>query len=122
MTVFQRSWCVVVAGLVVLACTTADTEVPPQSATAPAAAARQIERGRAVYAEQKCQACHSIGQVGNRRSPLDGVGDRISEDDIRKWIVSPREMNPRVTKRAFDKLPKSDLDALVAYLKQLRKK
>lgn len=96
---------------------------PDQTTPAPAGpAAGQVERGRQVYAQQKCQACHSIENVGNRRYPLDGVGDKLSPDDIRKWIVSPRVMNPRVTKRAFDKLPREDLDALVAYLEQLRRR
>ena len=80
-----------------------------------------VTRGAEVYREQKCQACHSIAGVGNRRNPLDGVGSKLSEADIRKWIVAPREMNPKVRKRAYDKLPKDDLDALVAYLKTLRK-
>lgn len=98
----------------------------PQAATLPAAPtqadlARQVARGKVVYTEQKCQACHAIAGVGNRRYPLDGVGDKLKDADIRKWIVAPREMNPRVTKRAFDKIPAADLDALVAYLKTLRK-
>jgi hypothetical protein len=31
-------------------------------------------------------------------------------------------MNPRVSKRAFDRLPKADLDALVAYLQTLQQR
>jgi mono/diheme cytochrome c family protein len=81
----------------------------------------QIERGRTVYVEQKCQACHSIAGVGSRRYPLDGVGSTLSPDDIRKWIVSPLEMNPKVSKRAFDTLPPADLEALVAYVSSLQK-
>jgi mono/diheme cytochrome c family protein len=82
--------------------------------------AKRIERGTAVYREQKCQACHSIAGAGNKRYPLDGVGSRLTEEEIRKWIVAPREMNPRVAKRAY-KLPQEDLDALVEYMKSLRK-
>jgi mono/diheme cytochrome c family protein len=80
----------------------------------------RIERGRTVYVEQKCQACHSIAGMGSRRYPLDGVGSKLSADDIRKWIVAPREMNPKVSKRAFDSLPPPDLEALVAYVSSLR--
>jgi mono/diheme cytochrome c family protein len=78
-------------------------------------------RGEEVYREQKCQACHSIAGVGNKRYPLDGVGSKLAADDIRRWIVAPREMNPKVSKRAYDRLPKADLEALVAYLQSLRK-
>ena len=31
-------------------------------------------RGEAVYAEQKCSVCHSIGDKGNKKGPLDGIG------------------------------------------------
>jgi len=81
----------------------------------------RMTRGAEVYREQKCQACHSIAGVGNRRYPLDGVGSKLTEEAIRKWIVAPREMNPKVSKRAYDELSKGDLEALVAYLKSLRK-
>lgn len=80
-----------------------------------------VRRGAEVYRAQKCQACHSIAGVGNRRYPLDGVGSKLTQEDIRKWIVAPRDMNPKVSKRAYDKLPKADLEALVTYLKSLRK-
>lgn len=81
----------------------------------------RVARGAEVFLEQKCQACHSIAGAGSRRYPLDGVGSRLTEDDIRKWIVAPRDMNPKVSKRAYDKLPTADLESLVAYLKSLRK-
>lgn len=96
------------------------TVAPVQAGQAGTGPSR-IERGRAVYAEQKCQACHSIAGVGSRRYPLDGVGSKLTADDIRKWIVVPREMNPRVSKRAFDTLPPADLEALVAYVSSLRR-
>jgi mono/diheme cytochrome c family protein len=81
---------------------------------------RVAERGEAVYREAKCQACHSIGGVGSKRYPLDGVGTKLSPDDIRKWIVAPREMNPKVIKPRFESLSAEDLTALVAYLTSLR--
>jgi mono/diheme cytochrome c family protein len=83
-------------------------------------AAALIARGQVVYREQKCQTCHSVAGVGNRRSPLDGVGGRLDEKALRNWVVAPQTMNPKVRKRAYDKLPKDDLDALVAYLRSLR--
>ena len=81
----------------------------------------RVNRGAEVYRAQKCQACHSSAGVGNKRYPLDGVGSKLKEADIRKWIVAPRDMNPKVSKRAYDKLPAADLEALVAYLASLRK-
>lgn len=81
----------------------------------------RVKRGVTVYREQRCQVCHSIAGVGNKRYPLDGVGDRLTDDEIRTWIVAPRKMNPKVAKKPYDKLPTADVDALVAYLKTLRK-
>jgi mono/diheme cytochrome c family protein len=92
----------------------------------PAAAGAQdgaaIELGKEVYRAQRCARCHAIGGVGSRRSPLDGVGDRLTEAEIRKWIVAPQTMNPKVRKRAYDKLPPKELDALVAYMMSLKQR
>lgn len=79
-----------------------------------------VARGREVYRQQRCRLCHSIDGDGNRRYPLDGVGSRLNDEDLRKWIVAPQEMSPGVRKRAYDKLSKADLKALVAYLKSLQ--
>lgn len=79
-----------------------------------------VARGKEVYRQQRCRVCHSIAGDGNRRYPLDGVASRLGEDALRKWIVAPREMQPGVRKRAYDRLPAADVAALVAYLKTLR--
>lgn len=79
------------------------------------ASASLIARGRAVWAEQRCRACHSIEGQGNSRSVLDGVGSRLTEKEIRLWIVAPQQINPKVAKRPY-KLSDDDLNALVAYL------
>jgi mono/diheme cytochrome c family protein len=96
------------------------TSAPGVAAAQAQGTAAQVERGKAVYKEQNCATCHAIGGVGNKRSPLDGVGTKLNEDTIRKWIVSPRDINPTVRKKGFSSLSKADLDALVAYLRTLR--
>jgi mono/diheme cytochrome c family protein len=93
---------------------------------AAAAVAADAGRGEAVYAEQKCSVCHSIAGKGNPRGPLDGVGSRLSADDIRQWIVNPQEMAARTgagrkpPMRGYPNLPPADLDGLVAYLQTLK--
>ena len=47
--------------------------------------------------------------------PLDSVSGRLTEKEIRLWIVAPQEMNPAVAKRGYQ-LSEEDLNALVAYL------
>jgi mono/diheme cytochrome c family protein len=90
--------------------------------------AKQIEKGMAVYAAQKCSMCHSIEGKGQAKGPLDGVGTKLKADEIREWVLHPADMTKKTkaerkpTMRAYPNLPKEDLDALVAYLASLKKK
>ena len=72
--------------------------------------------GIAVYERLGCPACHSLGGQGNPSHPLDGVGRRLSRDDIRTWIVAPQRMKPGVRKPAYDRVPRDDVDAVVELL------
>lgn len=102
--------------------------LPPAQETTTVAGEREplqvpdsiIQAGHAVYEEANCAACHSIAGVGSPRSPLDGVGERLTAERIRLWIVDPQAAQPGVRKPAFDDLPEADLDALVAYLQTLK--
>jgi mono/diheme cytochrome c family protein len=87
----------------------------------------QIKRGQEVYNAQKCQMCHSIAGKGNKANPLDGVGKKLSAEDIRKWITHPVEMTAQTksTRKPpmpakYGSLPAADLDALVAFLQSLK--
>ena len=96
-------------------------------AARPAMAQGDAEKGKAVYAAQKCSMCHAIAGVGGKTSPLDGVGKKLSAADIHAWIVTPKEMTAKTksTKKPpmadrYGKLPAADLDALVAYMVSLK--
>jgi mono/diheme cytochrome c family protein len=98
-------------------------------AATPAAAqdAAQVKKGQEVYAAQKCQTCHSIAGKGSKANPLDGVGAKLSADDIKAWITNPTEMTKKSnsTKKPpmpnkWAKLPAAELDALVAYMQSLK--
>lgn len=114
--------------IVLLSAAFAAIQNPAADATTAAAAPtdppRQAE-GRAVYDAQDCARCHSIAGRGSPRSPLDGVGARLSREEIRQWITGADEvrddLSPRAlsAKRAFQKLPADELDALVMYLEGL---
>jgi cytochrome c5 len=90
-----------------------------------ALSAQDIEKGKAVYAANKCKTCHAIEGQGNKKWPLDGVGKKLSTDDITKWIVTPAEMEaklaekPKVKMKAY-KLADEDLKALVGYMASLK--
>jgi mono/diheme cytochrome c family protein len=83
--------------------------------------------GEEVYAAQKCSVCHSVGGKGNKKYPLDGVGSRLSEADIREWLMNPDSQQAKKTASrplmrmpSYRRLPPEDVDALVAYLKSLK--
>jgi mono/diheme cytochrome c family protein len=83
--------------------------------------------GEKVFAAQKCSLCHSIAGKGNGKGPLDDVGSKLSDGDIRAWITDAKGMTEK-TKAARKPamksytLPKEDVDALGAYLSALKKK
>jgi len=79
-----------------------------------------VTQGATVFAAQKCQLCHSVAGKGNTKTPLDGVGKKLSAEDIRKWIVTPKAMKADVKMKAYPNLPPKDLDALVAYILSLK--
>ena len=91
------------------------------------AAAQDNARGIAVYAEQKCSLCHSIGGKGNPKGALDDVGSKLSADEIKAWITNPKEHTEKSKSdrkppmKAYPNLPAADLSALVAYLQSLKK-
>jgi len=88
----------------------------------------QIAQGMKVFADQKCAFCHAIDKKGNAKGPLDDVGLKLTADEIRAWITTPKEMTEKTRAerkppmKAASILAKDDLDALVAYLQTLKKK
>lgn len=91
------------------------------------AAAQDAARGEQVFVAQKCSMCHQIAGKGNKLSPLDGIGAKMSAADLREWIVDPdaaakkhgSTKKPAMPK-TYAKLPAADVDALVAYMQSLK--
>jgi mono/diheme cytochrome c family protein len=86
-----------------------------------------VKKGQEIYAAQKCSTCHSIAGKGGKQSPLDGVGKKLSADEIKAWITNPTEMTKKSnsTKKPpmpnkWAKLPAAEVDALVAYMQSLK--
>ena len=82
--------------------------------------------GQKVYADRKCSVCHSIAGKGNAKGPLDEVGSKLEADEIRAWMVTPKEMTVKTKAErkhamlTYPDLAKADLDALVTYLVSLK--
>jgi mono/diheme cytochrome c family protein len=99
------------------------------AAAAPGSAqdAKKVERGKAVYVEQKCKLCHQVGGEGNAKGPLDGVGSKLKRDEIKEWIVNPQaaaekhKATRKPAMKAYPSLSADDLDALVTYMESLKK-
>ena len=91
------------------------------------AAAQDAAAGEKVYAAQKCSICHGIAGKGSKTNPLDGVGAKLSADDIKQWITHPVDAAAKAksTKKPpmpnkYGSLPAADIDALVAYMQSLK--
>lgn len=87
--------------------------------------AQDVEKGKAVYTANKCQSCHAIEGKGNKKFPLDGVGKKLSADEISTWITDPKAMEaklaekPKIKMKTY-KLADEDLKALVGYMASLK--
>ena len=95
-------------------------------AAAAAAQDAKVTKGQQLFADQKCTLCHSIGDKGNKKGPLDGVATKLKADEIHDWITDAKGMTAKTkaTRKPEMKayaLPKEDVDALVAYLATLKK-
>ncbi len=91
------------------------------------ARSQDAAKGEQVYAAQKCQVCHAVAGKGNKQNPLDGVGAKLSADDLRAWIVDPIAMAAKASStkkppmpKKWANLPAADLDGLVAYMQSLK--
>lgn len=89
-----------------------------------AGAETPTERGVTVYAAQKCAMCHSVAGKGNPKGPLDGIGKKLTTEELRQWIVdapgmTARTKAPRKPAMKAYALPKEDVEALVAYMASL---
>jgi mono/diheme cytochrome c family protein len=92
------------------------------------AAQGSADKGKQLFDAQKCGMCHSIGDKGNKKGPLDDVGTKLKADEIRQWLTDPAAMadKAKATRKPAmpsykTKLTKDELDSVVAYLETLKK-
>lgn len=85
-----------------------------------------IAAGRVVYEAQGCAICHAIADEGDTQYPLDGVGTRLDAQRLRTRIAPDAGMESQFSGAVFDmkqvyhEIPPAEMDALVAYLRNLR--
>ncbi|MEX0880676.1 MAG: cytochrome b N-terminal domain-containing protein [Thermoanaerobaculia bacterium] len=105
----------------------ASAPTPPAAATAVRARLEQqalsplAQKGRGVYEEQGCAACHSIAGAGSAAGPdLTKIARRRDADWLARFITAPEKVTPGAEMPAYDGLTKEELNSLVAYLQTLR--
>lgn len=87
----------------------------------------KVEKGKQVFAAQKCSLCHSIAGKGNAKGSLDDVGSKLTAAEIKQWLTDPVGMAAKAKAERkppmkAKPMPAEDIDALVAYLGTLKKK
>jgi len=92
-----------------------------------ASAQDAVARGQQLYAAQKCSMCHQVAGKGNKLSVLDGIGAKLTADQIREWLVDPvaaakkaNSTKKPLMPKTYAKLPPADVDALVVYMQSLK--
>ena len=90
-----------------------------------------VAKGKTVYetASPKCKVCHAIAGAGNPKGSLDGVGSKLSAEEIKAWHRDAKGMTakakadrkPPMPSYPKEKLSDEDLEALTAYLLSLKK-
>ncbi len=89
----------------------------------------KIAAGQKAFTTNGCATCHQVAGKGNKSSPLDGVGAKLSEADIHTWLTDPAKMEAKLAKKPAmsmagwmktHKLKDADVDALTAYMMSLK--
>ncbi|WP_050614654.1 cytochrome c oxidase subunit II [Bacillus testis] len=106
-----------------------------QGATeAPKAEGTLAQEGEKLFTDQGCIGCHAVTPndkrpMAARKAPnLATFGERErvagildhNEENIKKWLTESQDLKPGNTMPAYDKLSEQELDALAAYLMQLK--
>lgn len=78
--------------------------------------------GARVFREQGCTSCHALGGAGNPRHALDGVGARLSREELRAWTtgtgVAVEGLSPTVVRRKqrYLEIADAEMSALLDHL------
>ncbi|MBI3077332.1 MAG: c-type cytochrome [Deltaproteobacteria bacterium] len=97
-----------------------DPRIPAHLFPAQADLARWIDRGKALYRERGCHACHEIGQQGGTIGPsLAEAGTRLRPEWVYIWLKDPQAFITE-TKMPHPGLSDDQARALAAYVTSLR--
>jgi mono/diheme cytochrome c family protein len=66
-----------------------------------------------------CFACHAAGP-GKPAAPLDGVGSRLSREQLQVALTQPRQLHPGVKMPSYAYLPDAERQLLLDFLADLK--
>ena len=98
---------------------------PPQPDLAPATVVARRSTpdstaDRPAYFDTICVACHSVGGAGGSVGPaLDGVGTRLTETELDRWLADPPAVKPGTAMPNLH-LPDATRSELVLWLASLK--
>lgn len=84
-------------------------------------AADPLARGAKIYLKAKCTLCHKSADapVPGLGPIIVNIGSKMSDDDIRIWLLDPAKKKPGTTMPAF-KGTEEEIKDLIAYTKSLK--
>lgn len=86
----------------------------------------RVAAGKVVYEANGCSMCHAIAGEGDPQYPLDGVGARLSAQQLQQNIAPTPDMQSKFAevvfemKQGYHDLSEADMTDLVLYLRSLR--
>jgi len=89
------------------------------SISVPLPGAIAAENSSELLLIQGCRACHVIGPGGGTMGPsLREIGRRLTPQQLRQRIVSPRQLNQQTEMPDYAHLSESEIDLLIQLLQQ----
>jgi len=76
------------------------------------------EKGRKIFLERGCLACHELGKLrssGPKRISLDAIGDKVSHAWLYSWLEDPARISPDTAMPKFD-LKSDEIESLCDFL------
>lgn len=115
LTILIMSW-LTWEGAIAGSPTSIEAETPERIKEEGGAKLAQYEYGKLVVPSSGCLACHKIGHNGGTLGPnLSHIGDELPAPGIAQTLRNPTAPMP-----SFAGLPQKQLDAMVAYLSELK--
>jgi len=75
------------------------------------------QTARSLLLSQGCKGCHFFeGKGGSLAPPLDLVGERLSQEQIRQKLLAPNEAVPDSVMPGYGHLTDEELQSLVRFL------